>query len=234
MPSAVAYMRCSGRGQVDGDTWDRQMAAIRACAESQGLEIIHEYREEAVSGKLDEESRPAFQSMIADLLANGCRTIIIESLDRLARQYDIQQQLATYMASKGLSLISANTGENITAALMGDPMRRALVQIQGIFAELDKNMLIAKLRAARQRKKAQTGRGEGIYPFGHDPKRPEEKEVLALILHLEDGYMNSDELATHLNEKGFPSRSGQPWRGSTLRKLIARERSCNVVREKAS
>ena len=172
MKEACAYSRCSGASQVDGDTWDRQIEAIKSCCASQGLTLIHEYRDEAVPGKTGEESRPGFQSMVSDLLGNGCRTIVIESLDRLARQYDIQQQLATYLASKGLALISANTGEDITAALMGDPMRRALVQIQGIFAELDKNLLVAKLRKARERQKAAMGRSEGRKPFGQDPDRP--------------------------------------------------------------
>ena len=29
--SCVGYMRCSGASQVDGDTWDRQIEAIKSC-----------------------------------------------------------------------------------------------------------------------------------------------------------------------------------------------------------
>ncbi len=218
---AVGYSRCSGASQVDGDTWDRQSEAIKSCCVSKGLTLIHEYRDEAVPGKSGEESRPGFQRMVSDLLGNGCRTIVIESLDRLARQYDIQQQLATYLASKGLTLISSNTGEDITAALMGDPMRRALVQIQGIFAELDKNLLIAKLRKARERQKEATGRSEGRKPYGEDPNRPEETPVLEEMRRLSVKYVPTD-VAYHLNQQGLKTRYGKPWIAPTVSRILAR------------
>ena len=220
MTTAVGYTRCSGAGQIDGDTWNRQNEAIKACCVSKSLDMIHEYRDEAVPGKLGEESRPAFQQMVSDLLGNGCRTIVIESLDRLARQYDIQQQLATYLASKGLTLISANTGEDITAALMGDPMRRALVQIQGIFAELDKNLLIAKLRKARERKKSKTGKGEGRDAFGV-------KDGEALTLEQMKEWRSTgatfQHVADDLNNCGYKGRTGKPWKASVVAKILSRE-----------
>ena len=163
---AVAYLRVSGGGQLSGDGFTRQSSACVLCAAQQGYEITAEYYEEAVPGKTDMEGRPAFQEMVASLLGNGCRVIIVEGLDRLAREYRIQEQLIIYLASKGLTLISANTGENVTEAMMGDPMRRALVQIQGIFAELDKNMIVAKLAKARKRKRENGGKCEGRKPYG--------------------------------------------------------------------
>ena len=60
MIEACAYMRCSGVSQVDKDSFPRQIASIRSCCQSKGFQLVHEYREEAVPGKLDEESRPAF------------------------------------------------------------------------------------------------------------------------------------------------------------------------------
>lgn len=212
-------MRCSGKSQIDGDTWDRQIAAIRSCCESKNLSLIHEYLEKAVPGKLGEEARPAFQQMVADLLGNGCRTIVIESLDRLARQYDIQQQLATYLASKELTLISANTGEDITAALMGDPMRRALVQIQGIFAELDKNMLIAKLRKARQRKREKCGKGEGRKAYG---EKPGEEETLNRIKACQSSGLSCRAIASLLNNDAVPARMGGAWKPGTVAKILLR------------
>ena len=70
-----------------------------------------------------------------------------------------------YLASKGITLIAANTGENVTEAITSDPMRKAMVQMQGVFAELDKSMLVKKLRKARDRKRQETGRCEGPKPF---------------------------------------------------------------------
>lgn len=225
MNPAVAYMRCSGKASLFGDTWDRQIETIQRCASTKGYTMEREFREEAVPGKMDEEHRPAFQEMIATLLGNGCRTIIVESLDRLAREYRVQEQLIIYIASKGLTLISANTGENITEAMMGDPMRRALVQIQGIFAELDKNMIVAKLRKARTRMRNAGERCEGRKPYG---TRPGEKDILTRIIQLRLAGQRSDEIAILLNQSGVPTRYGKRWHGGTVSKILSRVATSSV------
>ena len=51
----------------------------------------------------------------------------------------------------------------------GAPMLKAMIQVQGVFSELDKSMLVAKLRKARQAKKNKTGQCEGRKPFGFYP-----------------------------------------------------------------
>ena len=65
-------------------------------------------REQKASRKGIEE-RLAFQEMLGCLLGNGCRTIIVESLDRLAREYRIQEQILIYLSSKRISLVAANS-----------------------------------------------------------------------------------------------------------------------------
>lgn len=221
----AGYMRCSGASQVDRDSFPRQIASITACCQSKGFELIHQYREEAVPGKFDEEHRPAFQQMISDLLLNGCRTIVIEGMSRLAREYRTQEHLIIYIASKGLTLISADTGEDITAAMMGDPMRRALVQIQGIFSELDKNLLVAKLRKARERQKELTGKSEGRKAYGENP---EEKPVLERMILLRSEGENPRRISEILNAQGILTRGTEkkgkgPWKANVVAKILARE-----------
>ena len=55
---AVSYLRCSGLGQVDGDTWDRQTAAIGKYAKNHGMIVVDEFRDAGVSGAKDLDSRP--------------------------------------------------------------------------------------------------------------------------------------------------------------------------------
>lgn len=220
MITACAYMRCSGKASLFGDTWDRQITAIQNCAAAKDLTVLYEFREEAVPGKMDEDHRPAFQEMIATLLGNGCRTIIAEGLDRLAREFRIQEQLIIYIASKGLTLISANTGENITEAMMGDPMRRALVQIQGVLAELDKNMIVAKLRKARERQRSKGGRCEGRKPYG---SRPGEELTLQRIIGLSARGFTPEQIAWDLSAVGSATRYGKRWHSGTVSKILKRQ-----------
>ena len=103
----------------------------------------------------------------------------LEEVKEEKRQYlRIQETLLIYLTSKGVDLISARTEENITQAVKDDPLKKALVQIQGVFAELEKNQLVRRLRKGRERKLAATGRCDGRKPYG---QTPEEKKVIERI-----------------------------------------------------
>ena len=45
--------------------------------------------------------------MLTAILSNGVRTVIVERLDRLAREYGVQEQLLVYLAAKGVALCTA-------------------------------------------------------------------------------------------------------------------------------
>lgn len=82
---AVMYLRVSGASQIDGNGFDRQIETIQAYANSSDYQIMGD-EERAVPGKTGFEERPPFMTMLADLLSNVCRTIIVERLDQLARE----------------------------------------------------------------------------------------------------------------------------------------------------
>lgn len=219
--NAVAYLRVSGRGQIDGDGFTRQSEAIRVYAARTGHQVEREFREEGVTGKAGEADRPAFTEMVSLLLAgNGTRTILVESMDRLAREYRIQEQLLIYLASKGLELISCNTGENVTQAIAADPMRKAMVQIQGIFAELDRSLLVAKLRKARVRRRAAGERCEGRKPFG---SLPGEEQVVRQIVSLSQT-QTARQIAEALNADGVSTRMGRVWHPRQVRRIVKRNK----------
>ena len=217
MKTAVAYSRVSGKGQVDGHGFERQEEEVRTYCKREGLNLIATYREEGVSGVTDETDRPAFQSMIADLLANGCRTVIVEGLDRLARELRIQEALLAYLAAKGVTLISARTGENVTEALLEDPMRAAMVRMQGVFSQLEKELLVKKLRKSRQAKAAATGKCEGRKPVQESCP-----EAWKLIKKLRGAQVKYVAIANELNTKGIMNSVGKPWTASSVQSLCHR------------
>lgn len=105
---------------------------------------------------------------------------IVERLDRLAREYMVQEQLLVYLAAKGISIYNAATGENITEAVKSDPMKKAVIQIQGVFAELEKSLLVKRLARARERKRVENGKCEG--KKGWNDTEPERKaEILKIV-----------------------------------------------------
>lgn len=215
---AVGYARISSVGQEGGDGLGRQTREIRDFAGSRGLCVSEVFRE-SESGTADFEDRPIFMKMIQFCIERDVGIIIVEGMDRLAREMRVQEALLIYLVSKNLTLLSARTGEDITEAVQSDPMRKALVQIQGVFAELEKGMLVQKLRKARTQVKIATGRCEGRKPFGYYPG---EKDRLELIFELwKQGHVIS-QISMYLNIKGIKTRSGGKWTATTVKRIIER------------
>src|ERR1700687_2224279 len=88
---AFGYIRVSGQGQVDGDGFTRQAKAIREYAAANGIRLVKIFKEEGVSGTIENMDRPAWRDMMAALFRNGVKAIIVESLDRLTRDLIIQE-----------------------------------------------------------------------------------------------------------------------------------------------
>lgn len=218
---AYAYLRVSSRGQVGGHGFDRQEETIRAYARTAKVEVVSVFRDAHTGTEAD---RPAFVDMLAAILGNGVRTIIVESLDRLARDIVVQTGLLGELRKRGVALIAANTGEEVTAT--DDPMREALIQIQGVFAQLDKKLLVRKLRLAREAKRKATGHCEGTKPFG---TMAGEEAVLERILSLRrgnrgHGRMPFAKIAETLNGEGVPTRTGTKWAPAVVYGIVQRLR----------
>ena len=105
---AFAYLRVSGKGQVEGDGFPRQLEAVRKYAAANDIKIVKIYREEGVSGKTEWENRPAFAEMMAAMLSDGTRAVLVERLDRVARDLMVQESIISDFKRKGLEVISVN------------------------------------------------------------------------------------------------------------------------------
>jgi DNA invertase Pin-like site-specific DNA recombinase len=207
---AYAYIRVSTTGQLTGYGPERQEEMIRLFARRAGYDIAAIYQDAHTGTEAD---RPEFTKMLAAMMSNGVKTVIVESLDRLARDVTIQSILLAKLACEKLTLVAANTGEDITAALEADPMRRALVQMQAVFAELDRRMTVQRLRKGRDAKRALTGRCEGPLPYRCDPERPLETATLARMQELkaQRPRLSLQKIADALNAEQRPTRTGTPW-----------------------
>ena len=222
---AFAYLRVSGKNQIGGHGFDRQLDTISKYCDNNDYDIARVFREQ-ISGTKDEAHRPEFTAMVAEILTNHIDTIIIESLDRLARAYRIQETLLIYLASKGITLIAANTGENITDAIGQDPMKKALVQIQGVFAELDKSQLAMRLRKGREKKKRTEGWREGPKPYG---SLLGEAEILKRISYMRRKSPKTFQtIADRLNEEGIPTRTGKIWTASLTANIFRSSRERRI------
>src|SRR6202023_394641 len=106
-------------------------------------------REEGVTGSTESMERPAWSALMVALHADGVQTVIIEKLDRLARDLMVQEATIADLRKHGFTLISVAEPD-----LMATDATRVLMrQLMGAVGQYDKTQIVAKLRGARMRKK---------------------------------------------------------------------------------
>lgn len=218
--SVFAYLRVSSNGQVKGHGFQRQEETIARFAAENGFTVADIFRD-AFTGT--EADRPEFNRMVATILGNGVRTILVESLDRLARDVMVQSLLLAKLAQHGITLINCVTGEDVTASMSEDPMRKALIQIQSVFSELEKSRLVSKLRRAREAKKDATGKCEGRKAFGEKDGEGEVIELMRSLRRKREGKrMSFAKVAAELNARNVPTRTGAKWHTTTVQNILSR------------
>lgn len=214
MIEAVGYLRVSGSGQLKGDGFTRQEKNIRKYAKQNNLTITKIYKEEAVKGK--EYIRPALTDLYLDIEHKKDQVIIIEKLDRLARDLMVQEQIVCDMRKKNMKLISTFEGHDL---LGNDPTRKLMRQIMGAFSEYEKEMIIQKLAGARERKKKETGKCEGRKSY-----QETNPEVLEEIKRLRRKPRNGNRLSLKktvdaLNSTHMKTQQGLEFTVGILKKL---------------
>jgi DNA invertase Pin-like site-specific DNA recombinase len=220
---AVSYLRCSGLGQVDGDTWDRQTAAVEKYAKSHGMIVVDEFRDAGVSGAKDLDSRPGLAALIDRIESNGVRIVLVENATRLARDLMVSEVILQQLTAVGCKVIAADSGTDLTAD-SDDPTRRLIRQVLGAVAEFDRRVTVLKLRAARERIRGRGKRCEGRKPFG---SRPGEELALARIRELHrkphgQRRRTLQQICDILNAEHVLTRTGRPWSRQVLSRIVRR------------
>jgi DNA invertase Pin-like site-specific DNA recombinase len=218
MTTAIAYMRCSGRSQIDGDTWERQTEAITRYAAANDCEVLEWYRDEGISGKTELENRPGLAACLERIENNGVKLMLVESADRLARDAMVAEIIVRQFQKTGGTIITA-AGVNLTEGDDSSPTAALIRGVLALIAEFDRRVTVLKLKAARDRVKKKTGRCEGIRPFG---TTPEESPILDYMKELRRRNFKYSEIAKYLNKYNHQSRSGKPWSTGTVAKILTR------------
>ena len=222
---AYAYLRVSGRAQIEGHGFDRQRDTIRRYAKTNHIEIAGEYRDEGVSGSRELADREGLAAMLDALESNGVCIVLVERADRLARDLMVSEVILGQFRDIGAKVIAADGGVELTVS-DDDPTRKLIRQVLGAVSEFDKGVTVLKLRAARDRKRRTEGRCEGRKPYG---TRPGEQKVVNRIHQLRRKpklrkRMSVAKIADVLNKEGWPTRMGGQWKPGTVWQILRRGR----------
>ena len=96
--------------------------------------------------------------MLDCIAGNGVRCIIVESPDRFARDLTVQLTGHDFLKSLGVALIPATAPDFFTE---DTPTAVLVRQVLGAIAQFEKTSLVAKLKAARDRKRTAIGKCGG-------------------------------------------------------------------------
>ena len=191
----------------------RQLAAINAYATAHDIKIVKVFREKGVTGSKESMDRPAWAEMMTELYSDGVRIIIIEKLDRLARDLMVQEATIADLRKHGFELVSVAEPD----LMANNPTRILVRQMMGAVAQYEKSQIVLKLRGARMRKRAKEGRCEGRKPFGFYDG---EEAVLERMKVLRAEGLGFDRIAAKLNDEGIQTRTGKPWHGVVINRIL--------------
>jgi DNA invertase Pin-like site-specific DNA recombinase len=179
----------------------------------------HEFSDPGVSGADPIEARPGFSALLDRIEGNGVCTVIVEDASRFARELVTQELGIIALIKRGVRVLTA-AGDDLTDS--SDPSRKMMRQIAGSFAEYEKARLVAKLRVARERKRAAVGRCEGRKPW-REINPDLVREAKRLRRRSPKGHQRSlRDVAAELAKLGFLNERGAEFSASSIASMIGK------------
>lgn len=155
MKRAALYMRVSTVDQHP----ETQLHDLRSLAAQRGFQVVNEYTDKISGAKA---KRPGLDQLLADAHRGRFDVVVVWAFDRMARS--VRHLLEVLDELNRLEIEFISFRENIDT---GGPLGRALVVIIGAIAELERNLIIERVRAGMRRAKLE-GRHIGRQPLDLD------------------------------------------------------------------
>jgi site-specific DNA recombinase len=210
---AYLYLRTSGDDGKDKAGLPVQRADCKAFAGRAGYEIVNEFADDGVTGKLPMHARPQGKMLISALLADGVKTVLAYDAKRIGRTQPAFWSFIGMCRDNGITVLDA-AGTDLTGSVMGG--------VNGMLAEMDRDATIARLAAGKAFWRGKK-RLEGQYHYGEHPLREydNERAVVARVqaLHLS---MSSYAIAKMLNAEGIRTRHGKLFDTTRVQRILKR------------
>ena len=155
MKKAALYLRVSTLDQHP----ETQMYDLRGLAAQRGFEIVYEYTDRVSGAKA---RRPGLDQLLADARRGKFQIVLVWAFDRLARSTRHFLEVLDELNHQNIEFVSFR--ENVDTS---GPLGRAMVVIIGAIAELERNLIIERVRAGMRRAKLE-GRQIGRTPLQVD------------------------------------------------------------------
>jgi DNA invertase Pin-like site-specific DNA recombinase len=138
---------------------ETQLYDLREMAKQRGYEIVGKYSDKISGSK---QKRPGLDQLMADARRHKFDTVLVWAFDRMARSVRHFLEILDELNHLGVEFVSFR--ENIYT---GGPLGRAMIVIVGAIAELEKNLIVERVRAGMRRARLE-GRQIGRSPLKID------------------------------------------------------------------
>ena len=139
MKRAAIYMRVSTLDQHP----ETQLHDLRVLAAQRGFQIVEEYTDRISGAKA---KRPGLDRLLHDARRGKFDVVLVWAFDRLARS--VKHLLEVLDELNHLQIEFVSFRENIDT---GGPLGRAVIVIIGAIAELERNLIVERVRAGMRR-----------------------------------------------------------------------------------
>ncbi|MEU5844604.1 recombinase family protein [Rhodococcus sp. NPDC047139] len=235
----VVITRVSTNGQVDGYGLDVQEKDCRKWARANGHKIVKVCRDEGITGKAGDDERPGLAEALQMLADGEVDGILAPNLDRVARQLTQQEAILSVAWAHGGRVFTVDRGEHL-ADDEDDPMRTFVRQVMGAAAQLERGLIVKRLKSGRRAKAERGGYATGAPAYGQQAvereltEHPAEADTLRQMREWADEGVGVREIARRLNAAGIPSKRGGKWHPTTVARLVDPEARAYARRQSAS
>src|SRR4051794_19306062 len=153
--TAIGYLRVSTEEQVQGGGLEVQEQSIRRYCKEQGLRLIDVASDEGVSGSNGLDARVGLASALARLEGDAADCLVVYRLDRLARDFVLQELLVNRLRERGIAIRSVMEPDIDTNT--DDPTKVLVRQILGAIGQYERALIRGRMQAGKLVKAARGG-----------------------------------------------------------------------------
>jgi len=222
------YARVSSDGQAEDGTTSipeqlrkgHALATMRGVASGDTADFI----DAGVSGTIALCERPAGKEMLAS--ARPGDVLVAAKLDRMFRSASDALVTAKLLQDRGVDLILIDLGIDPVTA---NGASKLFFGMLAVFADFERDRINERTKDGIRAKRAKQGYLGGAVPFGFrvEGKGREaklvpderEREIIKMVRDMAPT-MGGGEIRRHLNSKGVPTRSGEPWQWIQVQRII--------------
>lgn len=216
----MAYLRCSTDAQTQGDSLEIQRNKIIEFCKDKGIIVSKFYEDAGISGAV--KDRPALLQLLKDCESGTIKKVFIYKYDRLAREISISLWIESVFRRHDVEVLAVQDPE----FNMDDPIQRAFRHLTYVFADLERSIIMTRLKDGRVNNAKNGKRGSGPTPFAYQKVgdnleiKPDEAQWVVKAFRWRAKGFSYSKILNQFEKSGVVNRRGKPFSIEALKYVL--------------